>query len=646
TIQGTGTIDRLILAARTGDVDLQLPAKYTVGTLTIGDGKGDVSCSGTISNVEVTGSDREITIDSSLNTLAISGNGNTIKLENGCTVDKIIIRGTENTLKLNADADSLLLAGRDNKISGTGHVKDVVLNTKYYDLNTPADKVTPWTDYDIAGVSVSLSAPQSLPAGGVLRAAASITAPDSCMGKLCTGLWYLNGDLMQEQPILLGKDTPVSSFVPNYKHNMNLNGDLEFVLRYEDSDGDAHDQKASATVQLASFSDLGLADTTITLDAPDTLPAGRTLKVTAAVDSPERGIVCRGVWYVDGKDVASGPVTLGSSNPSLAFCYDYYYGMPEKSTVELALYYTTQDGRQQEVRQSKKITVENYADNGISKAVATLNAPATLEAGATLSVTADLWYPEAGKTCTADWYVDGQKVSSQTIVLGTKTPQLTHKYTYTENMKTTSELRFVLSYTTQDGRAQQVSAVKTIQLKNYGYQYYHNISEADVLRMVTNTYAGDYTLAWALNHDYDPEIKTAWVNLKGYSSNTQYLVWVNLTYQRVNIFQGYQGNWKLIRSCLCGSGKNSTPTIKGVFTTSYKQQSWNYGSYYCGPIVRFNGSSGYAFHSRLEYWPMNSDRYYDARIGFPVSHGCLRMYNDDIWFMYYNIPNGTTVVVH
>ncbi len=121
---------------------------------------------------------------------------------------------------------------------------------------------------------------------------------------------------------------------------------------------------------------------------------------------------------------------------------------------------------------------------------------------------------------------------------------------------------------------------------------------------------------------------------------------MNLTYQRVNIFSGSQGDWKLIRTCLCGSGKDSTPTIKGVFTTSYKQSSWNYGSYYCGPIVRFNGSSGYAFHSRLEYWPMNSDRYYDARIGFPISHGCLRMYNDDIWWIYDNVPNGTTVVVH
>ena len=126
------------------------------------------------------------------------------------------------------------------------------------------------------------------------------------------------------------------------------------------------------------------------------------------------------------------------------------------------------------------------------------------------------------------------------------------------------------------------------------------------MKTVTSGYAGNYTLAWAQSHDYSKEVKTAWVNLKGYSSNTKYLVWVNLTYQRVNIFEGSQGNWKLIRTCLCGAGKSSTPTIRGVFTTSYKQTAWNYGSYYCGPIVRFNGSSGYAFHSRLEYWPMTA----------------------------------------
>ena len=218
--------------------------------------------------------------------------------------------------------------------------------------------------------------------------------------------------------------------------------------------------------------------------------------------------------------------------------------------------------------------------------------------------------------------------------------------TIPEDMALSSKIQFVLTYTTEDGRNQRITGEKTIALENYDYLYYHGITEEELLSMVTSQYAGNYTLAWAQSHDYEPEIKTAWVNLKGYQSASKYLVWVNLTYQRVNIFEGSQGNWKLIRTCLCGSGTNATPTIRGVFTTSYKQTAWDYGSYYCGPIVRFYGTSGYAFHSRLQYWPMNSDRYYDARIGFPISHGCLRMYNDDIWWMYNNIPNGTTVVVH
>ena len=217
--------------------------------------------------------------------------------------------------------------------------------------------------------------------------------------------------------------------------------------------------------------------------------------------------------------------------------------------------------------------------------------------------------------------MDGAQVAVQPVLLGTDTPKLSHKYKYTEDMKLTSEIKFVLSYTTADGRAQKVTATKTIQLENYDYLYYHGLTAEDVLKTVTSGYAGNYTLAWAQSHDYKPEIKTAWVNLKGYKSDTKYLVWVNLTYQRVNIFEGSQGKWKLIRTCLCGSGTNATPTIRGVFTTSYKQSAWDYGSYYCGPIVRFYGSSGYAFHSRLQYWPMNSDRYYDARIGFPISHG-------------------------
>lgn len=644
SLQGSGSIGQLVWAARSGDLILSLPNEYHLGTLTVAEGSGNVTVSGDIYDVEVTGNNRTIALNSSVNTLTISGSGNKVTLKQGCTVDDIVITGENNEVKLTGKTDTLLLAGRDNTISGYGRIDEVTLRTKYYKLNVTRNNLIKWENPAIDDVTVNLTAPDTLKAGAALEATANLNVPEEDVGKLCTASWYLNDKLMQKTPILLGSDTPVSSFTVDYTHALELNATLRFVLSYENSDHDTFTQEATTPITLETFADLGLVDTTLQVVAPETLSAGQALAVTATVNSPEAGKVCKAILYVDGKQASSAPYILGETPPSLSYTYDYYYGMKETSKLTYALTYTTEDGRKQEVKATKTITLQNFDDNGIAHASASLTAPQVLEAGKTLLVSASFGYLEAGKACTADWYVDGKKVATQSVTLGKNTPQLSHTYTYTENMNTTSVVKLILSYTTSDGRAQTISAEKSIRLKNYGYAYYHPVSE--LAKLVTSSYAGDYTLAWAQKHDYSKDVKNAFVNYKGYSSSSNYLVWVNLTYQRVNIFTGSQGNWTLVREALCGSGKSSTPTIKGVFTISYKQSNWNYGSYYCGPIVRFNGSSGYAFHSRLQYWPMNSDRYYDARIGFPISHGCLRMYNDDIWFMYNNIPSGTTVVVH
>ncbi|MDR0951844.1 MAG: S-layer homology domain-containing protein [Oscillospiraceae bacterium] len=166
-----------------------------------------------------------------------------------------------------------------------------------------------------------------------------------------------------------------------------------------------------------------------------------------------------------------------------------------------------------------------------------------------------------------------------------------------------------------------------------------------VLNLVSNVYSGNFTLAWAEAHDYEAYEKEIWVNAKGYSSRTEYLIWVNLAMQRVNIFQGGEGNWKLIRSCIIGSGAMGSKTPVGVYYTTYKLASgWTTATYTCRPVVGFKLGSGYAFHSRL-YYP-NSNRLTDASIGFPVSHGCIRMYDEDINFIYNSIPLNTTVVVY
>ena len=645
TLDGAGQVDTLVLSALQGDVDLTIPDGFTLGTLTVGDGGGKVTVSGPLPSLEVIGNHRTVAVNTDVDSLVISGSNNTVVLNNsGESADRIVVTGTGNAVILNGKAAQLTVSGRDNTFSGIGQIAQVDLATRYCTMNLSTGKVEPWSNYDLSKVKAVIQAPKTLPAGEHLRAVARLTVPEEDLGKVCTGAWYLNGQKVQEQTVILGQPDPVSDIEVEYNHSLQQEAALRFELTYRNSDGDTFQTQASSSLYLETFEDLGLADASIRLTAPETLSPGQTLRVTAEVTSPEAGKVCTGHWYVDGKEVSQGRVTLGAGTPYLNYDFDYYYGMPKVSQITCKITYTTQDGREQEISGETGVQVENFPDNGIARAQLSLTAPDSLAAGDTLKVTGSVTYLEPGKTCAADWYVDGQKVSSQTVTLGTDTPALSHKFTYTEDMKTTTEIKLVLSYTTQDGRKQEVSAARTVTLQNYGYSHYHGPTDQEILKAVTSTYAGNYTLAWAQSHDYDAETKTRWVNLQWYSSKTQYLIWVNLTYQRVNIFQGSQGNWKLIRCCMCGSGKPSTPTIKGVFATTYKQNSWNYGSYYCGPVVRFYG--GYAFHSRLEYWPMGSGRYYDARIGFPISHGCLRMYDDDIWWIYNNIPNGTTVVVH
>lgn len=166
-----------------------------------------------------------------------------------------------------------------------------------------------------------------------------------------------------------------------------------------------------------------------------------------------------------------------------------------------------------------------------------------------------------------------------------------------------------------------------------------------VLALVTTGYKGNYTRAWAENHDYTPWEKKTWVDAKGYGSSTGWLIWVNTATQHVNIFQGSKGDWYLCYTCVVGTGASSTSTPVGVYKTTYKSAAgWTTSTYTVRPVVGFNQGTGYAFHSRL-YYP-GSQKIKDASIGYPISHGCVRMYDEDVNYIYNNVPTGTTVVVY
>ena len=101
-----------------------------------------------------------------------------------------------------------------------------------------------------------------------------------------------------------------------------------------------------------------------------------------------------------------------------------------------------------------------------------------------------------------------------------------------------------------------------------------------MLNLVSSTYRGNYTTSYAVNNDYSTLEKEIWINAKGYSSKTQYLIWVNRAYPHANVFQGSKGNWKLIKSFLVGIGAPSTPTPTGLTTISYKSAGgWTTSTY-------------------------------------------------------------------
>ena len=163
---------------------------------------------------------------------------------------------------------------------------------------------------------------------------------------------------------------------------------------------------------------------------------------------------------------------------------------------------------------------------------------------------------------------------------------------------------------------------------------------------ITNTITPDYQGNWSYeyNYDYSGGLKEAFVNSQGYSSATPYLLWISRQNQKVMLFTGSQGNWKHVRTFVCGTGRMSAQTPIMVTYTTYHETGWYHDTYECYPITGFCPGRGFAFHSRLH--APGSAGYADDTIGCPVSMGCIRMFDEDARYIYNELPLHTTVVVY
>ena len=151
-------------------------------------------------------------------------------------------------------------------------------------------------------------------------------------------------------------------------------------------------------------------------------------------------------------------------------------------------------------------------------------------------------------------------------------------------------------------------------------------------------------------YDYSTSAKENFVNKKGYSSSTEYLCWVNTYTQRVNIFKGKKGKWKLDRTYRVTSGTfyhltvlTPNQTIHKHMIKRVRQFVGGTGHYYMKYLSFF--SKGNSFHSHC--WRMNGTQLNHVKENLqPGTKGCMRMSVEDSKWIFYTIPMKTRVVTY
>ena len=287
-------------------------------------------------------------------------------------------------------------------------------------------------------------------------------------------------------------------------------------------------------------------------------------------------------------------------------------------------------------------------DYGITNTTFLVSAKERIAVGEVMRASAVLTIPDKalGKTVSARWLLGEVLLREETVLLAESGQRLSYSgvLEFSPELSTLAPVRLELRYSGVDGEQLLAEESAPVEIDNRGEEYYRKLEEERVLALVGTGYDGDYTVEWAQQHDYSAEDKTIWVNAKGFESETEYLIWVSVKYQRCNIFRGSRGAWTLVRSGIVGTGAAWSPTPEGVWKTTYLNElGWYAETYTVRPVVGFKGG-GYAFHSRL-YKP-GTNILTEPNLGYPMSHGCVRMFDEDVWWIFNNVPVGTTVVVY
>ena len=139
-------------------------------------------------------------------------------------------------------------------------------------------------------------------------------------------------------------------------------------------------------------------------------------------------------------------------------------------------------------------------------------------------------------------------------------------------------------------------------------------------------------------------VGTMYKKAQAYSSDTNYLILVNISTQKTAVFKGSKDNWLLLKEFSCSTGSKDSPTPTGEYKTTVHDKYFDSHGWRCWYATGFIGGL-YLFHSQPYLKDDAPNRVADATIGKPSSHGCVRLKIDDAKWMYDTLPLRTKVVI-
>ncbi|WP_051542144.1 L,D-transpeptidase family protein [Clostridium lundense] len=128
--------------------------------------------------------------------------------------------------------------------------------------------------------------------------------------------------------------------------------------------------------------------------------------------------------------------------------------------------------------------------------------------------------------------------------------------------------------------------------------------------------------------------------IKQVTPSSNYSIVVDISDQKVYIYK----NNKLNQTFICSTGMDATPTPTGRYLIGGRGESFGREKgYLCYNFVRINHD--YLFHSVLHYVDGSIIQEEYKKLGKKASHGCIRLKDENIKWIYNNIPRNTLVVI-